>query len=113
MREVEFDSAFMFKYSERPGTTAAKKYPDDVPEEEKTERITRLVDLQRKISLKRNQPHVGQTFEVLIEGPAKKPGQLMGRADSNKIVVFPDEGQQPGEFVSVTISEVTPNTLIV
>lgn len=112
MREVEFDSAFMFKYSERPGTTAAKKYLDDVPESEKTERITRLVDMQREISLKRNQAHLGQTFEVLVEGPAKKEGQLMGRTDGNKIAVFPDKGQLPGEFVSVTISEVTPNTLI-
>lgn len=112
LRKIEFDSAFMFKYSERKGTTAAKKYPDDVSEEDKTSRITRLVDMQRKISYQRNQTLLGQTFEVLVEGKAKKPDQLMGRNDGNKIVVFPDSGQKPGDFIQVRIDEVTPNTLI-
>lgn len=112
MRKVEFDSAFMFKYSERQHTIASRKYPDDVPEEEKTSRITRLVELQRKISYKRNQQHLGQTFEVLVEGPAKKKGQMAGRNDGNKIVVFPDNGAKAGDFVQVKINEVTANTLI-
>ena len=112
MRRVEFDAAFMFKYSERQHTIASRQYPDDVPEEEKTSRITRLVELQRQISFKRNQEHLGQTFETLVEGPAKKHGQLSGRNDGNKIVVFPDNGARPGDFVDVIIKEVTANTLI-
>lgn len=112
MRDVEFDAAFMFKYSERNETVAQKKYRDDISDNEKTERMVRLVELQRQISLKRNQAHLGQTFEVLIEGPAKKPRQLVGRNDGNKMVVFADNGSQPGDIVNVTIHEVTPNTLI-
>jgi tRNA-2-methylthio-N6-dimethylallyladenosine synthase len=71
-----------------------------------------LVELQRKINFENNQPHVGKVFEVLVEGKAKKPDQLMGRNEANKIVVFPDQGQQIGDFVNVVIDEVTPNTLI-
>ncbi|RMF58794.1 MAG: MiaB/RimO family radical SAM methylthiotransferase, partial [Calditrichaeota bacterium] len=112
MRTVEFDAAFMFKYSERQHTIASRKYPDDVPEEEKTSRITRLVDLQKKIALKKNQAHLGTVFEVLVEGRGKKEGQLLGRNDGNKIVVFPDNGAGPGDFVQVRIDEVTSNTLI-
>jgi tRNA-2-methylthio-N6-dimethylallyladenosine synthase len=112
VREVEFDSAFMFKYSERKGTLAERKYPDDVSDEAKTSRITRLVDLQRKISFKRNSQCVGRVLDVLVEGKAKKPNQIFGRNDANRIVVFPDNGAKPGEFVSVKIHEATPNTLI-
>ena len=112
MRRVEFDAAFMFKYSERQHTIASRKYPDDVTEEEKTSRITRLVDLQKKIALKKNQEHLGQVFEVLVEGKGKKPDQLLGRNDGNKIVVFPDNGAKIGDFVRVKINEVTSNTLI-
>ncbi len=112
MRRVEFDAAFMFKYSERQHTIASRKYPDDVPEEEKTSRITRLVDLQKKIALKKNQEHLGQVFEVLVEGKGKKPNQLLGRNDGNKIVVFADNGAKVGDFVHVRIDEVTSNTLI-
>lgn len=112
MRQVEFDAAFMFKYSERPHTIAARKYADDVSEEDKTSRITRLVGQQRVINLKRNQFHLGQTVEVLVEGRAKKEGQLLGRTDGNKIVVFRSAMQKPGEFVHVKITEVTANTLI-
>ncbi len=112
LRRVEFDSAFMFKYSERRKTIAARKYPDDVPDEVKTSRITRLVELQRNISLKRNQQHVGQTFNVMVEGPAKKAGQIMGRNDGNKIVAFDDIGAKAGDFVDVKITEATTNTLI-
>ncbi len=112
VEKVGFDSAFMFKYSERKDTLAQRKYPDDVSEGDKTSRITRLVDMQRRISFERNQAHLGETFEVLVEGRAKKPDQLFGRNDGNKIVVFPDNGASAGEFLNVKINEVTPNTLI-
>ncbi|NOX88381.1 MAG: tRNA (N6-isopentenyl adenosine(37)-C2)-methylthiotransferase MiaB [Calditrichaeota bacterium] len=112
MRIVEFDAAFMFKYSERKHTIASRKYPDDVPEEEKTSRITRLVEMQKKIALKKNQAHLGQVFDVLVEGFGKKPNQLLGRNDGNKIVVFPENGAKTGDFVRVKIEEVTSNTLI-
>jgi len=112
MKEVEFDSAFMFKYSVRKNTAAQRKYPDDVSEEDKTSRITRIVDQQRKIAYQRNQKHLGEIFEVLIEGYGKKPKQLLGRNDANKIVVFPDNGLSIGDMVNVRIDEVTPNTLI-
>lgn len=109
---VEFDSAFMFKYSERKNTIAERKYKDDVPEDVKTLRMVQLVEKQRNIGFKKNEHHLGETFSVLIEGPAKKPTQMMGRNDGNKIVVFPKNGKNIGEFVNVKINEVTPNTLI-
>ncbi len=112
MQKVQFDAAFMFKYSERQHTIASRKYPDDVPEEIKTSRITRLVALQKEIALKKNQQHIGQVFDVLVEGSGKKPNQLLGRNDGNKIVVFPDNGSRVGDFVRVKIHEVTSNTLI-
>jgi tRNA-2-methylthio-N6-dimethylallyladenosine synthase len=112
MREVEFDAAFMFAYSERKGTPAAKHYPDDISAEAKSSRMVQLVDMQRQISYKRNQAHLGEVFEVMVEGTAKKRGQLMGRNDGNKIVVFSDDAAKPGELVNVRINEVTPNTLI-
>ena len=112
IREVRFDSAFMFKYSERKQTIAQRKFPDDVVEEVKTDRLIELVEIQRKINFEKNQYHLGNTFEVLVEGKAKKPDQLMGRNEANKIVVFPDQGQKVGNFVNVSIDEVTPNTLI-
>lgn len=112
IREVRFDSAFMFKYSERKQTIAQRKFPDDVVEEVKTDRLIELVEIQRKINFENNQRHLGKTFEVLVEGEAKKPDQLMGRNEANKIVVFPDQGQKVGDFVNVSIDEITPNTLI-
>ncbi|MFC2088973.1 tRNA (N6-isopentenyl adenosine(37)-C2)-methylthiotransferase MiaB [Calditrichota bacterium] len=112
MKEVEFDAAFMFIYSERKNTIAQRKFKDDVPEDVKTFRMVNLVDMQRKISYKKNKQHLNQTFEVLVEGRAKKPDQLMGRNDGNKIVVFADNGKKAGDFVNVKINEVTPNTLI-
>ena len=112
MQEVRFDSAFMFKYSERKQTIAERKFPDDVPDEVKTERLIELVEMQRKINFEQNQPHLGKTFDVLVEGKAKKPDQLMGRNEADKIVVFADGGQHVGDFVHVQIDEVTPNTLI-
>jgi tRNA-2-methylthio-N6-dimethylallyladenosine synthase len=112
MQIVRFDSAFMFKYSERKQTIAQRKYPNDVREEDKTYRITRLVELQRKISYKMNQKELGKTFEVLVEGAGKKTGQMIGRNDGNKIVAFPGEKSRIGDLVRVTVEEVTPNTLI-
>jgi len=112
VEEVSFDSAFMFKYSERKDTVAKRKFPDDVSEEDKTSRITRLVDVQRRISFAMNGAELGKTFEILVEGRAKKPNQLLGRNDGNKIVVFPDNGARPGDFVNVRVYEATPNTLI-
>jgi tRNA-2-methylthio-N6-dimethylallyladenosine synthase len=112
MRKVRFDSAFMFKYSERKQTIAQRKFPNDVPEEVKTDRLIELVEMQRKINFENNQRHLGKTYDVLVEGKAKKPDQLMGRNEANKIVVFPDQGQKVGDFVTILIDEVTPNTLI-
>jgi tRNA-2-methylthio-N6-dimethylallyladenosine synthase len=112
MKEVEFDSAFMFKYSERQHTIAQRKYPDDIPDNIKTARMTRLVELQRRLSKKKNNQAVGKIFKVLVEGSAKKSGQLMGRNDGNKICVFTDQGQKAGEFVKVKVEEATTHTLI-
>ncbi len=112
MKQIEFDAAFMFKYSERKQTIASRKYPDDVSEEDKTSRITRLVTLQRKHSLKRNKAHIGEVFDVMIEGIGKKPGQLLGRNDGNKIVVFPGNEYNIADIVNVRIIEATTNTLI-
>jgi tRNA-2-methylthio-N6-dimethylallyladenosine synthase len=112
IQDVEFDSAFMFMYSERKQTIAERKFADDITADIKSERLTKLVEIQRKISYIRNQAHLGKKFEILVEGRAKKPDQLMGRNDGNKIVVFPDAGQKRGEFLNVQIEEVTPNTLI-
>ncbi len=112
MREVEFDAAFMFAYSVRKGTQAAERFVDDVSEEIKSARMVQQVELERQMSFKLNQAHLGQVFSVLVEGPAKKRGQLMGRNDGNKIVVYPDSGAKPGDFVRVRINEATPNTLI-
>jgi len=112
LREIEFDAAYMFKYSERKGTIASRKFPDDVSEQDKTSRITRLVDMQQNIALKRNLMHIGETFEVMVEGKGKKPKQLLGRNDGNKTVAFPDNEMKDGELVNVKITEVTSNTLI-
>jgi tRNA-2-methylthio-N6-dimethylallyladenosine synthase len=101
----------MFKYSERKMTIASRKFTDDVSEENKTSRMVRLVELQRAHSLKRNKQHLGQIFEIMIEGKGKKPNQLLGRTDHNKIVVFPDNGVNEGDLVRVKIEDVSANTL--
>lgn len=113
MKEVEFDSAFIFKYSERKGTIAAKKYPDDVSEEEKTDRIVRLNELQREISLKKNRVHIGEVHRVLIEEETSKrsDSQGQGRNDGNKIVIFDLKGHKKGDFVGVKITDATANVL--
>lgn len=112
METVGFDSAFMFKYSERNHTLAKRRFKDDVNEAEKTSRITRLVELQRQMSLKRNVESVGNTYEVLVEGNSRKPNQLMGRNRGNKIIVFPENGAGPGDVAHIRVLEATTNTLI-
>ena len=113
MREVGYDSAFMFKYSERPGTYASKHLPDDVPEEIKIRRLNELIALQTEISAERNKMDEGKTFEVLVEGFSKRSReQLCGRTEQNKMVVFPKEGARIGEKVMVKITGSTSATLL-
>ena len=121
--QVCFDSAFMFQYSERPGTLASRHYPDDVPPEVKTARLNEIIALQTKMSLKSNQKDMGKTFKVLIEGPSKRnPDDLCGRAGNNKMCVFPSmaadratKGLAPlgaGNYVNVKVVDCTSATLI-
>ena len=113
MEEVVFDSAFMFAYSERPGTLASKKYPDDIPYEEKTRRLNEIIALQGRMSLKSNEKEVGKVMKVLVEGPSKKnPDELCGRASSNKMCVFPSRGEKAGDYCQVKVESVTSATLI-
>ena len=113
MREVGYDSAFMFKYSERPGTYASKHLPDNVPEEEKIRRLNELIALQTDISAQQNQKDEGKIFDVLVEGFSKRSHeQLCGRTEQNKMVVFPKEGHHIGETVKVKISGSTSATLL-
>lgn len=113
-REVEFDSAFTFKYSEREGTEAAGNFTDDVPDHVKSERVTQLVALQREISERKNQAMVGRTYRVLIEGFSKKSKDVLkARTDGNKTVLFPVvDGLGVGDFCDVKTTEATPNTLL-
>jgi tRNA-2-methylthio-N6-dimethylallyladenosine synthase len=113
MEQVVFDSAFMFAYSERPGTLASKKYPDDIPYEVKTERLNQIIELQGRMSLKSNQKEIGKTLRVLVEGPSKKnPEELCGRASNNKMCVFPSRGEKEGDYCEVEVVSVTSATLI-
>mgnify|MGYP002525405700 CR=1 FL=1 len=113
MREVGYDSAFMFKYSERPGTYAAKHLPDDVPEEEKIRRLNELITLQTEISAQQNKKDEGKEFDVLVEGFSKRSReQLCGRTEQNKMVVFDKAGHHIGETVRVKITDSTSATLL-
>ncbi len=113
MREVHFDSAFMFKYSERPGTYAAKHLPDDVPEEVKLRRLNEVIQLQNDLSAQSNQRDVGKEFDVLVEGYSKRSRQqLCGRTEQGKMVVFDKGGHHPSEIVRVRITSSTAATLI-
>ena len=113
MREVQYDSAFMFKYSERPGTYASKHLKDDVPEEEKIRRLNELIQLQTEISAQQNKKDEGKTFDVLVEGFSKRSReQLCGRTEQNKMVVFPKSGHHIGEIVPVRITSSTSATLL-
>lgn len=112
-RKVGFDYAYMFYYSERPGTLAARHYPDDVPLDVKTRRLNEIIALQNELSLKSNQNDVGKTFRVLVEGPSKKnPEELCGRSGSNKMCVFPGGGHKAGDYVDVKVLSCTSATLI-
>ena len=112
MEYVRFDYGYMFAYSERPGTLAAKKYPDDVPEAVKKQRLTEIIALQQRLSLERNQRHIGQVQHVLIEGPSKRSDEeLCGRNDQNKMVVFPRGNHQKGQYVNVLVTECSSATL--
>ncbi|NSW95240.1 MAG: TRAM domain-containing protein, partial [Bacteroidales bacterium] len=113
MEYAGFDFAYMFKYSERPGTFAARKYRDDVPEEVKDQRLKEMIALQNRLSLKSKKQDVGRIFEVLIEGYSKRSqSHLSGRTSQNKVVVFPGEGHKQGEYVNVLVERCTSATLI-
>jgi len=112
MREVRYDSAFMFQYSERPGTKAARHYPDDVPAPVKTARLNEIIALQNEMSLESNRRCVGQCYEVLVECPSKRDeAELMGRTSQNKSCVFPAQGHKPGDTVTVRVLSCTSATL--
>lgn len=113
MEEVQFDFAYMFKYSERPGTFAAKRLQDNVPETEKKRRLNEIINLQSRLSLQSNENDVGKTFEVLIEGVSKKsPDNYFGRNSQNKVIVFPKAETKIGELAQVKVTHVSSATLI-
>ncbi len=113
MREAAFDSAFMFKYSERPGTLASREMPDNVPEEVKIDRLNRMIALQNELSAASNARDVGKVFEVLVEGPSKRSrDQLMGRTAQNKAVVFPRGNFKTGDLVKVRVIGSSSATLL-
>lgn len=113
MEICQFDFSYMYYYSERPGTLAAKKMTDDVPEEVKKRRLAEIIDLQRQISLNKNAKYIGKVCQVLVEGVSKKrENELKGRNDQNIMVVFPKKHYQLGDYVNVMIKEATTNTLI-
>lgn len=114
MRTVGYDAAFMFKYSERPGTVAARTMPDNIPEEVKIQRLNRMIALQNELSLAANRRDIGRTFNVIIEGVSKRStAQWVGRTSQNKTVVFNRaEGQKVGDTVSVTITDASSATLL-
>ncbi|AQG78449.1 MiaB/RimO family radical SAM methylthiotransferase [Spirosoma montaniterrae] len=112
MDYVRYDYAYMFAYSERPGTLAAKKYPDDIPEDVKKRRLNEIIAKQLEHSAARNQRHIGQVQRVLIEGPSKRSdAELCGRNDQNKMVVFPGGNHRKGQYVNVLVTECTSATL--
>ena len=113
LREVNFDLAFMFKYSERPGTFAAKNLPDNIPEEEKLRRLAEIIDVQRELTNQKNQLDIGKTFEVLVEGFSKKSKeQLFGRTSQNKVIIFSRLGRRIGETIQVRVLSASSAALI-
>jgi len=113
MREVRYDHAYMFMYSERPNTYAARKYEDDIPEEVKKRRLSEIINLQRTISEEKNRTEIGTEHVVLVEGPSKRSdAQLCGRTDTNKMVVFDREDYGQGDYVRVRITDCTSATLM-
>jgi tRNA-2-methylthio-N6-dimethylallyladenosine synthase len=115
MKEANYDYSYMYFYSERPGTLAAKRYDDDIPEPVKKRRLQEIVDVQWILSNESNKRDLGKTFEILIEGNSKKSDQeWMGRNTHNKVVVFPkgDYGFKKGDYVQVTVTDFTKGTLL-
>ena len=113
MQEVGFDFAYMFKYSERPGTAAAKKMEDDIPEEIKQRRLAEVIEIQAKNSHESNKKDLGKTFEVLVEGTSKKSEEMLqGRNPQNKVIVFPKENFKKGDYVNVLVTDCTSATLL-
>lgn len=112
MKWVGYDSAYMFKYSQRPGTLAAKKYEDDITEQEKTRRLEEIIDVQREVSLKSNQKDIGKTFEILIEGESKRDNtKLFGRNSQNKVIIVDKGNHKLGEYLNVKVNNCTSATL--
>jgi len=113
MEYARYDYGYMFAYSERPGTPAAKKYADDIPYDIKLRRLNEIIALQQKLSLERNQRHIGKVQKVLVEGPSKRSADfLCGRNDQNKMVVFPKGSLQKGQYAFVRVTDCTAATLI-
>ncbi|MBR1626960.1 MAG: tRNA (N6-isopentenyl adenosine(37)-C2)-methylthiotransferase MiaB [Bacteroidales bacterium] len=111
-RKVRYDSAFMFKYSDRPGTVAHKRFVDDIEETEKVRRLQEIIDLQRELSLQSNQKDIGKTFEVLVEGESKRDSsKLFGRTSQNKVVIFDKGDNKKGDYIDVIIENCTSATL--
>ncbi|MCK9626122.1 MAG: tRNA (N6-isopentenyl adenosine(37)-C2)-methylthiotransferase MiaB [Bacteroidales bacterium] len=112
-KEVGFDSAFMFQYSERPNTKAARNFEDDIPIEIKTDRLNKIIALQNELSLASNQKTINKEFEVLIEGFSKRSDEeLFGRTSQNKVCVFPASGHIPGDYVNIKVNSCTSATLL-
>lgn len=112
-KQCNFDFAFMYSYSERPGTLAARQYKDDVPEDIKGKRLSEIITLQKSISTEKNKRQIGKIFKVLIEGPSKRSADdLMGRNDLNQVVIFPKDNHQPGQYVYVHIERSTTTSLV-
>jgi tRNA-2-methylthio-N6-dimethylallyladenosine synthase len=112
MRFVGYDSAYMFKYSQRPGTLAAKKYEDDISEQEKIRRLEEIIALQRELSMKSNEKDVGKAFEVLVEGESKRDDtKIFGRNSQNKVIIFDKANHKIGEYVNVKVNKCTSATL--
>ncbi len=112
MEYVKYDYGYMFSYSERPGTPAAKKFTDDIPADVKQNRLTEVIDLQLKLSLERNNRHIGEIHKVLVEGFSKRSEDfLQGRNDQNKVVIFPKESYKKGDYVMVKITSCSSATL--
>jgi len=113
MEGVGFDYSYMFKYSERPNTFAARKFEDDIPEEVKSRRLSEIIEVQNRLSLESNQRDVGKTFEVLIEGVSKKSAdRLFGRNSQNKVIVFDKEDCQIGDYVMIKVNDCSSATLL-
>ncbi len=113
MREVGYEYAYMFKYSEREGTLASKRYPDDIPDDEKTRRLEEVIALQGELSMESNKRDIGKTFSILVEGASKRSDdQLYGRNSQNKVIIFPKGNQKMGDYVDVVVKDCTPATLL-